>query len=72
MNWRAKNNSDEIIISGENYTTLCNQIKNYKLAGDWTIEYFDSNQMWIEMDSINVEADTGELHIIRASHIEHY
>lgn len=71
MNWRAKNNSDKIIIDGESYTQVCNHVKDNKLAGEWTIEYFDSNKMWIEMDNIDVQTETGELHIVKASHLEH-
>lgn len=72
MNWRASNRSDEIVISGESYTQVCNHVRDHRLAGEWTIEYFDSNHMWIEMDNIDVAVETGELHIVRASHLEHF
>ena len=72
MNWRANNSEDEITISEETYAQVCKHIKEHKLSGEWTVEYFDSNQMWIEMDKIDITANTGELHIVKASHIEHF
>lgn len=72
MNWRATNTVDEIVINSETYVQLCNHIKSHKLTGEWTVEYYDSNLMWIEMDSINVAVDTGELSILKGSHLEHF
>lgn len=71
MIWRAVNHSDEITINGEGYGDVCKHIKNHQLAGEWVIEFFDSNQMWIEMEKITVEPTTGDLQIVRASHLEH-
>lgn len=72
MNWRANNYVDEVIIEGETYIQVCGYIKNHRLAGEWVIEYYDSNNMWIEMEVINVSADTGILNAVRASHLEHF
>ena len=71
MIWRAVNHSDEITINGEGYGDVCRHIKNNQLAGEWVIEFFDSNQMWIEMEKVTVEPTTGELQVVRASHLEH-
>lgn len=72
MSWRATNKSNEIVINGESYAQVCNHVRDNKLAGEWLVEYFDSKHMWIEMDNIDVLPDTGELHVVRASHQEHF
>lgn len=71
MTWRAVNYSDEIAIDGETYGKVCKHIKDNKLAGEWVIEFFDSNHLWIEMEKVTVEPTTGDLQIVRASHLEH-
>lgn len=71
MNWRATNHSDGNTITGDSYPEVCNHIKDNNFHGSWVIEYFDSNQLWIEMDKIILEPETGELFFARGSHTEH-
>lgn len=74
MNWRTKiQETGNIFIEGESYGEICESIKKYREGNvnsnqHFTIEFFDSEGEWIEVDSLSF-ADTGEIEVVRASHL---
>jgi hypothetical protein len=73
MNWRTRIfNSENDVIEGKTYGEVCDSIKKYNEENQtnesFIIEYYDSQNEWIEVDSLHF-ADTGEIEVVRASHM---
>jgi hypothetical protein len=74
MNWRTKIlKSEDDFIYGESYADICESIKEYseknEVNAPWIIEYQDSSGSWLEIESFSVAENTGEIEVVRASHL---
>lgn len=74
MNWRTKiQESLNDFIYKESYADICEYItessKTENRDSSWIIEYQDSAGEWIEIESFSVAANTGEIEVVKASHL---
>lgn len=69
MKWRAINGLNHM-VEGNSYQELKDILE---IIGEntWLIEYFDSDNEWLELETIDFAPRTGEILVQRGSHKLH-
>jgi hypothetical protein len=70
MKWRAINDNG-MIIEGGSYQEIRTILMNKDNSEIWAIEYYDSDNEWIELEKLSFTPNTGEILVTRGSHKEH-
>lgn len=70
MKWRAINNEGKI-VEGDSYQEVKNLLFSEDHKKAWVIEYYDSDNEWIELENLEFAPQTDEILVTRASHKEH-
>lgn len=68
--WRAISTEGNV-VEGESYFDIKDILFREDHGLSWTLEFFDSNNEWIEMETYHFVPETDKIYATRGSHKEH-